>query len=289
MTDVVIRQATNADISSVASFLSQSAMVHRHLDWRPILDWIDYEPFLLLYTNDCLHAALSCAPDPAGVAWIHIFAADQSSTCAEHWDALFAAARAHNALADCVICTVGLHDWFNQLLENSGFKLKQNIVVLAREGKTKLQDAREPRVLIRPMEPADLEVVAVLDSKAFDPIWVLSRDLLELAYRQSEHASVAELDGTIVGYELSTANHFSAHLARLAVDPTIARKHIGLELVRDMLDYFSRRGVQDITVNTQDNNVASLSLYKKLGFTPGDETFPVYIYQESGKSHTGHI
>lgn len=280
MSDLTIRQATKNDISLVATFLSKAALVHRHLDWRPMLDWIEFEPFLLLFSQEQLCSVLSCAPDPEGIAWIHIFAADHYSTSAEYFSALFTTATNHGALSNHTFCTVGLYEWFNELVDKFGFVKTQDIVVLTRESKTKLEFQREEQVLTRPLELEDLDEVARVDTHAFEPIWVLSREMLELAFRQSEHAAVAELDGKIVGYEISTANHFAAHLARLAVDPTIARKHIGLELVRYMLDYYARRGIQNITVNTQSNNVASLSLYKKLGFIETDETFPVFTFHD---------
>jgi RimJ/RimL family protein N-acetyltransferase len=46
-----------------------------------------------------------------------------------------------------------------------------------------------------------------------------------------------------------------------------------------MIRYFSRLGTGFITVNTQSDNLASLNVYKKLGFTLTGEKFPVMKYQ----------
>jgi len=41
------------------------------------------------------------------------------------------------------------------------------------------------------------------------------------------------------------------------------------------------KGVTRLTVNTQSDNLASLALYEKMGFTVTGEKFPVYCYQVS--------
>jgi len=76
------------------------------------------------------------------------------------------------------------------------------------------------------------------------------------------------VDGLIIGYELSTSNYFSAlPYPVIAVSPDFTKANIGYSLVRAMLDFFSSRGIQQITVNTQDDNAASIGLYKKIGFS----------------------
>jgi ribosomal protein S18 acetylase RimI-like enzyme len=45
-----------------------------------------------------------------------------------------------------------------------------------------------------------------------------------------------------------------------------------------MLSQFDRRGAQAVTVNTQQDNIASLSLYQKAGFRRTGEEYPVYQY-----------
>jgi ribosomal protein S18 acetylase RimI-like enzyme len=75
---------------------------------------------------------------------------------------------------------------------------------------------------------------------------------------------------------MTTANHFSAHLARIAVHPALRHQHIAANMIIDMFRYFKRRGVNNVTVNTQDNNHASLALYQSMGFDLTGESFPVF-------------
>jgi ribosomal protein S18 acetylase RimI-like enzyme len=66
------------------------------------------------------------------------------------------------------------------------------------------------------------------------------------------------------------------HLARLAVKTTMQGRGIGYLLVHQVLNQFRRQGVRHVTVNTQQNNVASLALYSKAGFIITGESYRVY-------------
>jgi ribosomal protein S18 acetylase RimI-like enzyme len=68
------------------------------------------------------------------------------------------------------------------------------------------------------------------------------------------------------------------HLARLAVKTTMQGKGIGYLLVHQLLSQFSKQGIKHVTVNTQQNNVASLGLYSKAGFTVTGESYRVYLH-----------
>jgi ribosomal protein S18 acetylase RimI-like enzyme len=124
----------------------------------------------------------------------------------------------------------------------------------------------------------ELSVVEEIDMLAFDPVWRHSRDSLGLAFRQAAIATVAEHSGEIVGYQISTSTPIGGHLARLAVMPDWQGHGIGYALLNDMLSQFERRGAQSITVNTQQDNLASLALYEKAGFRRTGEEYPVYEF-----------
>jgi ribosomal protein S18 acetylase RimI-like enzyme len=122
----------------------------------------------------------------------------------------------------------------------------------------------------------DLPAVQALDAAAFDPIWQQSQEMLEAAFRQAAIATVAEGSDGLVGYQISTAGVGGGHLARLAIHPRAQRRGIGYALVHDLLTQFVRRGTLQVTVNTQDDNLASLALYKKAGFHPTGESYPIF-------------
>jgi len=277
---ITIHQATYQDISTVTRFIDQAILVHRNLDWQPLAEWVPREPFLLRYENKKLTSLFSCAPDPEGVAWIHAFAVDHWSTdIRKIWLSLLEPAIERLKILRSNLYSVALSDWYLRLLNETGFTVKQNIIVLRWNQVMPPTLPLLDGIVIRPMNPSDLDQVVELDHKAFDTAWTISRVSMEHVYLSASHSAVAEVDGLIIGYELSTSNYFSAHLTRLAVSPDFTKANIGYSLVRAMLDFFSSRGIQQITVNTQDDNAASIGLYKKLGFQLTDESFPVFWLQ----------
>lgn len=276
---LTIRQAQKSDSSMIADFLYRAACIHRHLDWQGVLEWIPSDPFLIMQNEYRLQAMLSCPPDLDKIAWIRCFACEKKYDLAQTWEALFTELQNLPIMAGVSLYSVGLNDWFAELLSRSGFVNFQNIVVLEWNKKMPgVQPFNQPW-LIRPMEEWDLDFVAELDRSAFEPIWVNPPDKVRLAYAQAEHSSVVELDDRIVGYEMTTANHISAHLARIAIHPDFQHQHIGSGLIKEMFGYFIRKGISQISVNTQSTNFASLALYKSLGFELTGETFPVFQYQ----------
>jgi ribosomal protein S18 acetylase RimI-like enzyme len=275
---LVIREATQEDQRRLANLIHFGSYVHRHLDWRQPLDWIGYQPFELAELNGEIQGALACPPDPPNVAWIRLFAVSQSATTEQVWDSLWTVAhdklRALNGRVS--VAVIPLQSWFRRLVELSDFVHSHQVIVLSWKRKPIPMGRERPGLVLRPMLFDDLPTVEMVDAAAFGGVWQNSRSCLEVAFRQSASATVAELHGQIVGYQISTATPVGGHLARLAVHPGFQGQSIGYNLLRDMLSQFERRGATQVTVNTQQNNVVSLSLYTKLGFERTGEEYPVY-------------
>jgi|UPI00046F568C N-acetylglutamate synthase-like GNAT family acetyltransferase len=276
---LIVRQAIPADYASLTALLETAPNLHRHLDWRPPLDWLGREPFFLVEQNKNILAALACPPDPANIAWIRLFAVHSSLPIQTAWNMLYPLVKAFNDRQP-EISTAGIiiFPWFGDLLKNAGFRLHQEIVVLEWDNILPPPVYSNTLITIRTMEPPDLLDVARVDHLAFDPLWQNSQESLELALQQSSCATIAELAGEIVGYQISTSAGYSAHLARLAVLPEMQKRSIGYWLVRDLLERFSHQELYRVTVNTQDNNLASLALYQKLGFWLTGDRFQVLAY-----------
>lgn len=270
-----ILQASSSDTSEITDFIEHCSLIQRHLDWEPLLGWLDTPPFLKFVNDAHIEGVFASPPDPPGVAWIKCFACGNKQKAQGIFQSMLM--QALHVLEKKVhrIMALGLQPWFVTLLEKNNFTLIQNVVVLKHMHFSQT-DTQECDAFIRPMELLDIEQVAYVDAAAFEPIWSLSRKGLQAAFFQSAHTSVAELDGQIIGYELSTGNAHSAHLARVAVLPGYQKKFIGCALVSDMLTYFIHQGIREITVNTQDTNAASIHLYQKLGFILTGAQFPVY-------------
>jgi ribosomal-protein-alanine N-acetyltransferase len=272
-----VREASLDDRQRLANMIHFEVYVHRHLDWRGPLDWLGHSPYLVAESRDKLTGALACPLDEPEIPWIRLFVAGTGYPLGEVWQSLWEAGwEALIRLGKQQVAAIVMQDWFRELLEASGFIHTGNVVVLMSERYRSLGLPKPIPGTIRAMTPADLEVVYQLDSETFRKEWRNSPSALALAYQQAALATVV-LDGQdVIGYQISTASQTSAHLARLAVHPRMQNKGIGYALVYDILEEFYRRGINQITVNTQQNNLASLAVYTRAGFTQMEEYYPVY-------------
>lgn len=273
---LAVREASHQDRQHLANLIHFENRVHRHLDWRPPLDWIGSQPYLVAERDNSLVAALACPPEPPGAAWIRLFATASTVNPEESWGSLWSLASSQLAETNNrIVAAIPLLEWFRKLLQGSGF-YQSNTVIMLEWANQKLPAGTDGSAMIRPMNLDDLPTIEELDAAAFGTIWQNSLSSLELAFRQAAIATVTEEHERIVGYQISTTNQMGGHLARLATHPQYQRRGIGYALLIDLLHQFSRRGARRVTVNTQEDNLASLALYKKAGFTQTGEDFPVY-------------
>ena len=134
-----------------------------------------------------------------------------------------------------------------------------------------------PNLHFRPVAAKDLTTLAAIEEAAFAPLWRHSAEAFNYAKGQAFSFDVAELDGQVVGFQLSTRNNYnSAHLARMTLHPSIQRQGIGAALLTHMLTNFKKRGITSVSLNTQLGNTAAQSLYKKFGFRATGERFPIW-------------
>jgi ribosomal protein S18 acetylase RimI-like enzyme len=275
-----IRSATENDRQSLANIIHYEVYVHRHLDWRPPIDWVGKQPCLIAERDGRLLAALICPSEPPEIAWIRLFAVTQDVALEEAWNILWPRAVKQLIEQACPpIAAIALRPWFQAILEPNGFEQIQEIISLVWD-RSKLSNVNPfPAAVIRTMKETDLKFVHALDINAFGPLWRISLDTLTSAYQQACVATVAESGGELIGYQISTSGPMGGHLARLAVLPSHQGNGIGSALVYDVLNKFERRGAVRVTVNTQRDNISSLTVYEKAGFKPTNEIYPVYQYR----------
>lgn len=274
----MIEQAKSQDVQQLANLIHFDSFVHRHLDYRPPLDWVGDYPFNVLVENEKIQAALACPPDPPHVAWIRLFAAAHHIQVTRAWDQLWQTSMSQLRLKNEVkwVAAIPLQTWFTKLLIKEKFELTHDILMLSWDGAALPAPTKQSSIHIRPMTLDDIDKVTQIDSDSFSPLWQISNEYLRIAYYQANIATVAEFEGKVSGFQISTATSVGGHLARLAVSPNLQGRGIAYALLHDLVHQFKRRGALSITVNTQENNHASLSLYKKAGFVFTGEKYPVY-------------
>lgn len=277
----IIRPANPADANLLQHLIDHGEYVYRHLDWRSPAEWLGEHPFLVMGNEYQLVAALACPDDGLNVRWIRLFAYLRWSITGlpSAWNRLFSQViDADSTNRKLTYAGLGLQPWFSDLLIKTGFTHQQDIVALSWNGEIPAERPLASEVILRPMDSQDLSAVQAVDKLAFATPWKMTLVDLGLALQQSICATVAELEGQIIGYQITTGNLFHAHLARLAVHPELQRLSIGYALVSGLLRTLVQRGLESVTVNTQSDNVASLSLYKKAHFYQTGEIFPLFTY-----------
>jgi ribosomal-protein-alanine N-acetyltransferase len=279
-TSLQVRPAAAADQRQIADLMYFEAHIHRHLDWRPPLDWLGSAHYWVIEEHSRLLAALACPQDPPGIAWVRLFVHSASLGGLEAWSALLDAARLEIAAAGgALLAAIALQPWFQDILQHSGFHVQQQIVLLEWTNQPSEARAQPLGVSLRPMRREDLPAVADVDADAFVPLWANTLDALQKAYAQAVYASVAEKDGRLIGYQLSTGTPFGGHLGRLAVRSEAQGRGIGEALIGGLLQYLRAHGLWRLTVNTQADNEPSLKLYQKLGFVRTGEVYPVFTFR----------
>ena len=272
-----VRPAQEADRHKLATLIHFSPYVHRHLGWRAPLDWLGKEPFLVAERDDQILAALACPPDNPEISWLRLFAVSTTMHVDDAWEMMWPIA--NRLIGESIpVAALPLQNWFRRLLETSNFSHAYDVLMMRWKDVCQSIPALQPDspYRIRMMNYDDLKIVHALDDDAFDPVWRHSTELLEIAFQNAALATVAEDRHGVIGYQVSTANNSDGHLARLAVHPRARRLGVGYTLVQDLLVNYRRRGIARVTVNTQESNQASLSLYEKAGFEKTGEVFPIY-------------
>jgi ribosomal protein S18 acetylase RimI-like enzyme len=280
-----LRRAILNDQGRIANLIYFESHVHRHLDWRSPLDWLGQPEYWVLEQGNTLTGVLACPADPPGVAWIRLFAYANNISGREAWQSLWQVAR--QAVVEeqsQIAAAITLQPWFGELLQESGFSEIHKIVILEHDLQNQLADKPQTRFPMRAMTEQDLPEVAALDAAAFQPIWRNTQSSLQMAFFQAGLATVMEDHGKIIGYQISTRSSFSIHLARLAIDPEYQGNGLAFALVHDLIEYARQKNTSRITVNTQEDNRSSLSLYKKLGFRLTGEQYPVYVFSRDEPS-----
>jgi len=274
-----VRPAIPQDQHQIANLMFFESHVHRHLDWRAPLEWLGSPNYWVVEDNGRIMAALACPQDTAGVAWVRLFAHARQLPLDDAWTFLWRTAQKNiEKQGGATVALIAMQQWLSDLLIRNDFVHNLDIIMLEWKGINAPQPLPVDGVKVRAMQADDLEVVAELDAFAFSPLWQNPLDALEKALPQATAATVAEDARGLVGYQISTANPFGAHLARLAVRPDAQRRGLGSLIVADLIQRLKNKGVARLTVNTQSDNHASLALYRKMGFVLTGEKFPVYSF-----------
>jgi ribosomal protein S18 acetylase RimI-like enzyme len=279
--NTLVRPADISDHQQLANLIFFETRLHRHLDWRTPLEWLGAPFYWALEEGRQITAALACPVEAEGIAWVRLFVYAGRRSAESAWNILWGTARQEIARAGgATVAAIAMQPWFQNVLAGSGFENRQNIVMLEWHSFASqpwsLHEA--PGVRIRKMEEADLKEVERTDAASFPALWQNPVETLRRGFAQALFATVAENENGIVGYQISTGGRSRAHLARLAVHPSVQGRGVGRALLSDLFMQLYKYGIPKLSVNTQSDNQVSLNLYKKMGFLLTGEQYPVYTF-----------
>jgi ribosomal-protein-alanine N-acetyltransferase len=281
---LVFRKALKGDAGGISTLLRKAAYEHKHADWNYPSDWLDSPGFWICEReNDSkdneIVACLSAAADPPPAAWIRIAA----SAIGLRPETIFGRLIEHvrTELKDDGISDLG---WLpaehssDSWLANIGFELSNWIITYVKYG-LDLENVVPGNIRIQKATLADVDTMVAIEKAAFAPLWRHSAEGLRLAFGHAVCFDVAKVAGQTAGFQYSVRGieDKSVHLVRITVHPDMQRCGIGLSLMIAALESYKRLGIDQITLNTQLDNLASHRFYERLGFIRTGERVPLWL------------
>lgn len=277
-THYTVRLYERKDRQDVLMLLYYSHRQHVHLDWYKAGQWLDYNDGLiaLAFDDATLCAVMGLSAPLNHTSWIRILAVANGRDPATFIPLLWGWLQPLMAQQQLQSVTVlVLNQWLATYLPAIGFAYQEDVVTLYRSG-TALPDPPRSVVRIRHGYFEDLPDIVRVDHAAFRPPWQMMARDIRYSQRLAAACTVAELNGELVGYQVSTRHHTSGHLARLAVVPHMQGQRVGGALLHDLLTRLIKRRVRSVTVNTQHSNVQSQRLYERYGFQRNGFDLPIW-------------
>lgn len=181
------------------------------------------------------------------------------------------------------LAQVGWAPWLTDAIQAHGFRPKERVVTY--EWYIHSVDVQgNLDVTVTAAKPEDMAILIEMDRALFGPVWHKGPAEFHASCGRAYMATVAMLDGRIVGYEWCDRVGESAHLTRLGVGQEWQHRGIGTRLLTATLRQLVESGVKLVTLNTQEGNLAAHRLYRHFGFLPLDERVDL-LWKDLSISH----
>jgi ribosomal protein S18 acetylase RimI-like enzyme len=270
-----IRPATTRDWAAIRRLCDRAYRSYLALEWWTTEEWLD-TPHLLLADDPQrgLAGLLLAVGGQSPVAWLNAVVIN-ADDCLD--PLLEASARTVRALGSRELAFLGGEGWLLSRLRHNGFEKANRVITLQFAGAPDPPSAPGPAGLVVQTATAEhLEKILQVDRAAFPPLWWYGPLILTRALKLARCFDVAYLDGQCVGYQFSTLQERRGHIVRLATHPDWQRRGIAGRLLGEALAALGQGGARTITVNTQENNHASLQLYRRFNFELTSQAWNVW-------------
>jgi [ribosomal protein S18]-alanine N-acetyltransferase len=124
-------------------------------------------------------------------------------------------------------------------------------------------------LIIRTMEPADLEAVLVIEQASAPHPWTAGIFADELAQTETRRYVVAVENDRVVGFCGLLLSLDEGHITNVAVDPSLRRRGYAHEMMLVTVRTAIAKSLRALTLEVRVSNTAAIALYQRFGFAPG--------------------
>jgi ribosomal-protein-alanine N-acetyltransferase len=262
------------DVAAISYLLSSVTRRTARIWW-----WGEYlgeDVFWLTLLEGRPVGALLASIDVRPVAWVRL-AALADTIDGQSWlgSCLPQLKRTLRARGARQLLWMGAQGLAGSAIQPLGFQQTGRVIGLLKEDR-ELPPVDVPGVMVRPARFRDIKELTQVDRAAFTPPWWLGRETLTRMQQYSACFLLAEQECRCLGYAEAHIMEQRAHIGRLAVDPRAQGRGVGGLLLGQSLRCLWRAGARLVTLNTQEDNLASQRLYLRFGFQYFDETSNVW-------------
>jgi ribosomal protein S18 acetylase RimI-like enzyme len=123
------------------------------------------------------------------------------------------------------------------------------------------------KISLRPCAPADFETLYEIDQACYDPAIAYSRRELRNYLRfPGADCVVAESDGTIVGFCLTSHEAARGYIITIDVLADYRRQGVGTMILAEVERNLAAGGVLEIALETATDNLSAIAFWRKHGY-----------------------
>jgi len=115
-----------------------------------------------------------------------------------------------------------------------------------------------------------LERLYEIEMECFKKEAFTKQQIAQLLQNSNSISLVAKENGNIIGFIIGALSmedgNIVGHVLTIDVSPSHRRKGVGLKLLQEMEKIFRDRGAKVCHLEVREDNVAAISLYRKLGY-----------------------
>jgi ribosomal protein S18 acetylase RimI-like enzyme len=267
-----VRLLTNEHIPSIERLIRTSEYIYQRFTRAELPLLLKHYPAVGIFNGNSLHGFLLSQGINSPSAWIGGFGVS--------WTESRAYARLFSTLSDALAPHLiargvqhlhysgsDLHrDWLRDILLARGFLYYCQLYAYDKFDYG-IPTQGNMQVIVRPVNIAkDMAALLALEERCFADLWRYDATAFADIAATHPYFVVAELEGTVVGYQFNAIDNSFGYLVRIAIHPTVERQGIGARLVAEAVRFFQQRRVSRIMLNTQEDNIHAHRLYERFGF-----------------------